>query len=182
MGRKESNLTNPSKLFDTDIGFNRIVCFVMEKKNDLFHFNTYSRISLCARGHNFMYVEGKHQGHRIAFSDFKNFALLRENNDFAEFMVQFIHRKRVPLLHNTVLFYAMKEMGWWPCKLKLNGYKMEDLNWGEPVCMWYVIWHFLIILICLSSYSNSVTDFTKYVVLYSENKIAWDKPVLASRL
>ena len=50
-----------------------------------------------------MYVEGKHQGHRIAFSDFKNVVLLGENKDFAEFMVHLIHRKRVPLLHNTVL-------------------------------------------------------------------------------
>ena len=50
-----------------------------------------------------MYVEGKHQAHRIAFSDFLNFVFLRENNNFAEFMVHLIHRKRVPLLHNIVL-------------------------------------------------------------------------------
>ena len=41
------------------------------------------------------YVEGKHQDHRIAFSDFYNFVLFRENNDFIEFMVHLIHRKRV---------------------------------------------------------------------------------------
>ena len=29
--------------------------------------------------------------------------MCRENNDFAEFMVHLIHRKRVPLLYNTVL-------------------------------------------------------------------------------
>ena len=34
---------------------------------------------------------------------FLNFVLFRENNDFAEFMAHLIHRKRVPLLHNTVL-------------------------------------------------------------------------------
>ena len=45
-------------------------CFVMKKKYIFFNFNTYSRNSLCARGHYFMYVEGKHQVHRIAFSDF----------------------------------------------------------------------------------------------------------------
>ena len=33
----------------------------------------------------------------------KNIVLFRENNNFAEFMVHLIHRKRVPLLHNTVL-------------------------------------------------------------------------------
>ena len=48
-----------------------------------------------------MCVEGKHQG--IAFSDILNFILFRANNDFAEFMVHLIHRKRVPLLHNTVM-------------------------------------------------------------------------------
>ena len=49
------------------------------------------------------YVEGKHQCHRIAFSDFYNFVLFRENNDIAEIMVHLIHRKWVHLLHNTVL-------------------------------------------------------------------------------
>ena len=44
--------------------------FCNEEKLHFLNFNTYSRISLCARGHYFMYVEGKHQGHRIAFSDF----------------------------------------------------------------------------------------------------------------
>ena len=29
--------------------------------------------------------------------------MLRENNNFAEFMVHLIHRKQIPLLHNTVL-------------------------------------------------------------------------------
>ena len=63
------------------------------KKNYIFSTsNTYSLISLCARGHYLRYVEGKHQGHRIAFSDFLNFVLLRENNDFAEFMVHLVHR------------------------------------------------------------------------------------------
>ena len=44
--------------------------FCNEEKLHFFNFNTYSRIILCARGHYFMYVEGKHQGHGIAFSDF----------------------------------------------------------------------------------------------------------------
>ena len=35
-----------------------------------------------------MYVEGKHQGHRIPFWDFSKI----ENNDFAEFKVYLIHR------------------------------------------------------------------------------------------
>ena len=68
----------------------------------IFNFNTYTRISVCARVHYLRYVEGKHQGHRIAFSDFLNCVLFRENNDFAEFMVHLIHRKRAPILHNTV--------------------------------------------------------------------------------
>ena len=44
--------------------------FCNEEKLHFFNFNTYSRISLCAKRHFFMYVEGKHQGDWIAFSDF----------------------------------------------------------------------------------------------------------------
>ena len=49
------------------------------------------------------HIEGKQQGHRVSFSDFYFFVLFRENNEFAECMVYLIHRKRVLLLHNTVL-------------------------------------------------------------------------------
>ena len=77
--------------------------FCNDEKLHFVKFKTYSRISLYARGHNLRYIEGKHQGHRIAFSDFYFFVLFRENNDFAECMVYRIHRKQVPLLHNTVL-------------------------------------------------------------------------------
>ena len=75
-----------------------------------------SRISLCARAHYLRYVEGKHQGHRIAFSDFYKFVfnLVRKYNDFAEFKAHLIHRKELPILHNTVLIYAMNELFWWP--------------------------------------------------------------------
>ena len=38
------------------------------------------------------------------------FVLVRKKNDFAEAKVHLIHRKHVPLLHNTVLFYAIKEL------------------------------------------------------------------------
>ena len=34
---------------------------------------------------------------------FLNFALVRKDNDFAEFKVHLIHRKQGSLLHNTVL-------------------------------------------------------------------------------
>ena len=47
--------------------------------------------------------KGTHQGHRIAFLDFLIFLFVRKNNDFAEFKVHLIHRKHVPLLHNTLL-------------------------------------------------------------------------------
>ena len=73
--------------------------FCNEEILHFLNFNTYSRISLCARGHYLRYVQGKHQGHRIALSDFKNLVLFREK----EFMVHLIHRKRVSLLQNTVL-------------------------------------------------------------------------------
>ena len=48
-----------------------------------FQLNTDSRIRLCARAHHLRYVEGKHQGHRKAISDFLDFVLVRKNNDFA---------------------------------------------------------------------------------------------------
>ena len=37
------------------------------------------------------------------FRIFKFLYLLEKNNDFAEIKVPLIHRKQVPLLHNTVL-------------------------------------------------------------------------------
>ena len=43
-----------------------------------------------------VYVPGHTIGHRIAFSDFLNFVLVRKKNDFDEFNVHFIHRKQVP--------------------------------------------------------------------------------------
>ena len=75
-----------------------------------FNFNTYSRISLCAREHYLRYVEGKHQCHRIAFWDFY-FVLFRENNDFGEFMFHLMRRNLFPLLHNTVLILCDEEDG-----------------------------------------------------------------------
>ena len=68
-----------------------------------FNFNTDSRISLCVRAQYLKYVKDTHQGHQIAFSNFKVLNLLEKNNNFAEFKVPLIHRKQVPLLHNTVL-------------------------------------------------------------------------------
>ena len=75
------------------------------------NFNTDSRISLCVRSHCLRHVEGRCQGHRIAFSDFGNFVLVRKNNDFAEFKVHIIHRKQVPLLHNTVMILSDEGAG-----------------------------------------------------------------------
>ena len=68
-----------------------------------FNFITDSRINLWVSAHYLKYVDSKHQGHGVAFSDFKNCVLVRQNNDFAEFKVHFIRRKYVPLFHNTVL-------------------------------------------------------------------------------
>ena len=55
-----------------------------EEKWHFFNFNTDSRISLCVRAHYLKYVNGTHQGHQIAFSDFLIFVFVRKNNDFAE--------------------------------------------------------------------------------------------------
>ena len=49
---------------------------IMKKNGIFFNLNRDSRISyvpgisLCARAHYFRFVQGRHQGHRIAFSDF----------------------------------------------------------------------------------------------------------------
>ena len=56
-GQRENSIPTTNKVCG---GYNYI----------FFNFNTYSRISLCARGHIFMYVKGIHQGHGIAFLDF----------------------------------------------------------------------------------------------------------------
>ena len=79
----------------------------MKKMTFFFNFNTDSRISLCARAHRLRYVEVKLQGHRIGFSGFINI----ENSDFAEFKVNLIRRKQVPLLHNTSLIVCDEGAG-----------------------------------------------------------------------
>ena len=68
----------------------------MKKTGIFFNFNTDSRISLCVGVHYLRYVEDRHHCQRMAFSDFSNVV-------FAELKVHLIHRKQVPLLHNTVL-------------------------------------------------------------------------------
>ena len=35
-------------------------------------------------------------------------------NNFIEFKVHLIHSKQVPLLHTTILSYAMNGLDWWP--------------------------------------------------------------------
>ena len=47
----------------------------------------------------------------MTFSDFLNFVLVRKNNDFVKFNVHLIHRKHVPLLHNTVLILCDEGAG-----------------------------------------------------------------------
>ena len=83
------------------------------------NFNTNSRISL-GYGCYLRYVLGRLQGYRIALPDLKQWLLTRNNNNnnnnnLIEFKVHLIHSKKVPLLHNTALFYAIKETDWWPC-------------------------------------------------------------------
>ena len=74
-----------------------------EEKWHFFNFNTDSRVSLCVRTHYLKYVKGTHQGHRRAFFGFLFFVFNRKNIYFAEIEVPLVHRKQVPLLHNTVL-------------------------------------------------------------------------------
>ena len=70
------------------------------KNNSIFNFNI--------KGCN---VEGRNQGDRIAFSDFKNDVLVRKNNDFAECKIHLIHWKQNSLLHNTVLILCNEWAG-----------------------------------------------------------------------
>ena len=64
----------------------------MKKNGIVFNLYTDSRINTCARAHCLRYVEGNHQGCRIAYSDFENFVLVRKSNDFVAFTVHLIHR------------------------------------------------------------------------------------------
>ena len=65
-------------LFDNDTSFKRIYilldnlnCFVI-----FFSLNIDSRIGLRAGAHYLWYVDGKHQGHRIAFSDVQKLCIV----------------------------------------------------------------------------------------------------------
>ena len=67
------NLLNFLKLISVLRGYSasqlKMVC--NEEKSYFLNFNIDSRISLCARAYNSMYVEGRHQGHRMAIAEFK---------------------------------------------------------------------------------------------------------------
>ena len=80
----------------------------MEKNDIFFNSNSDSGINVYARAYNLRYVEDNHKGNRIAFLDFSNCVLIRKNNDFAELKVHPIHRKYVPLLHNTVVDFIRR--------------------------------------------------------------------------
>ena len=85
--------------------------FCNKEEWHFFNFNTAFRTSLYARAHNLRYAEDNLQGHQIAFSDFKNVVLVRKNNNFDQFKVHLIHRKQVPLLHNTLLILCNEGAG-----------------------------------------------------------------------
>ena len=80
-----------------------------EGKWHFFNFNTDSMISLCVRAHYLRYVV---VGVNAIDKHFRiSEILVRKKNDFAEFKVHFIHRKQVPLLHNTVLILCDEGAG-----------------------------------------------------------------------
>ena len=89
-------------------------CFCSGEKGIFVNFYTDSKISLCSRALFLRYVVGKNRGYRIALADFQNWPLTRKSNNFIEFKVHLIHSKQVPLLHNALLMYAMKQLEWWP--------------------------------------------------------------------
>ena len=91
-----------------------------EEKWIFFNLNTDSRISICVRAHYLKYVEGTHQGHQIAFSIFNFLYLLEKITILLKFMVHLIHRKQVPLLHNTVLILRGEGDGLVAVTLTLN--------------------------------------------------------------
>ena len=55
------------------------------KENDIFSAST-QILEYRAQYLRNMYVDGKHQGHRIVFPAFYNFVLVETNNDFAEIL------------------------------------------------------------------------------------------------
>ena len=58
-----------------------------------------------------------------------------KNNDCIEFKSRLNHWKQIPLLHNTVLIYAMKELDW------LAGIWFLWRNWKKvsPLILDYVV-------------------------------------------
>ena len=94
--------------------FASLKCFVVEKKEFL-STSTLILKSVCVPGYEQRYVVGENRGYRIALSVFKNWLLTRKNYNFIEIKVHLIHSKKVPLIHNAVLMYAMKDLDWWPC-------------------------------------------------------------------
>ena len=99
--------------------------FCNEENLHFFNFNTYSRISLYARGHYLRYVEGKHQGHLIAFSKFSKILYCLEKITILPnlWSISFIGNGSLFFI-TQLWFYAMKEMDWWPCKFKMSSYSL----------------------------------------------------------
>ena len=61
----------------------------------------------CSSAQYLNYVEGKHS----TFGILKCSIDKKKNNDFVEFKDLLIHRKQVPLLHNTALILCYEEDG-----------------------------------------------------------------------
>ena len=78
-----------------------------EKKDIFFNFNAYSRISLSVPAHSLSYVKVIEKHFRIS----EILYWFEKTNHFAEFNVHLIHKKQVPLLHNTVLILCNEGVG-----------------------------------------------------------------------
>ena len=129
-------------------------CFVVEKNGIFVHFNRGSKISLHSRTYSLRHVvtiKVIAELWRILKINFWQ----DKNNNFIEFKVHLIHSKKVPLLHNTVLIYAMKEVDWWP--FSISSYSSLSIfvfwlsSYFSPF-FFLVLWFLYILMLSLSTF------------------------------
>ena len=84
-----------------------------KKKDIIFNFNTNSKNSCMLQGTIFKVCRSTCKSSRLSNSFFGNlkFSIDNKNNDFVEFKAHLIHRKHVPLLHNTEVILCYKRDG-----------------------------------------------------------------------
>ena len=81
------------------------------KKNDIFSTSTQTIESVYVPGHTILICKKSTPKPSNIIFVYLIFVFVRKNSDFTEFNVPLIHRKQVPLLHNTVLILCDEGSG-----------------------------------------------------------------------